>query len=439
MWSLHHSLPCERLHNAEGKAMRKSLVWLFLALAWAPAMAGQPASVIVAFPLDEPIPQIFQDLPALVVSPETVLVVVPQEVMPLSLGRARAVGFKRHLPTWLAYGTSDTRIEGGTIYFSMPSRWIFAGDSQIAQGLRAEGLSVAPLRWVKLDRIMAPHFGERLTRQILSQRDRRFIKDLQEQLSAEIDTTAMVEHLYHLTFDSLTQSYRSRYACRSETATEIAPYLTGLLQTYLGSDWSIETMHFEIPFCPEGTDLINVIASRPGRQTSAFYVVCAHYDATAHRDSAWDWQTDPAPGADDNASSVVALLECARLLADVNLDVGLRFIAFSGEEQGRRGSEYYVDHLSESDSIIGVINLDMLGYAEPAKLIEITYDWKSYWLASLLSASIDSGFDLAPVTKNRTGIYNSDHGSFWAYGIPGVMLNDRTEESGVPAYPYYHT
>ena len=43
----------------------------------------------------------------------------------------------------------------------------------------------------------------------------------------------------------------------------------------------------------------------PGTDPEAgSYIICAHYDATAVRTSDWDWEKDPAPGADDNASGV---------------------------------------------------------------------------------------------------------------------------------------
>ncbi len=382
------------------------------------------------------------DFPAFIVSAESVLVVVPSDSKGSLRRELRIVGDKPDVPMWIAHGVSkqslDTR-SNVVIYFSRPGTWVLAAKTDAVEDMRREGLIVSPIQWTPLKRLLEPSFGEVLSRKLLSRKE-RLPERLAEPQIAEVDTLNVLENLTFLCFDSSSQTYKTRYSCRSETYDEVVPFLTNLLRTYLSDPaWSVDTMHFEISLCPHGKHLVNIIASRPGRRTSASYVICAHYDATAYREADWDWQTDPAPGSDDNGSGVVAVLECARLLANVDLDVGLKFIAFSGEEQGLLGSSYYVNHLSQADSIIGVINFDMLGYAQPSKLIEITYDWKSAWLAALLTSCADSSFSLPLVGKNRTGIYNSDHASFWAQGIPGIMLNDRTEESGVPAYPYYHT
>ena len=53
----------------------------------------------------------------------------------------------------------------------------------------------------------------------------------------------------------------------------------------------------------------NVIGTLPGSDPQAgYYIICAHYDATAVRSRGWDWRNDPAPGADDNASGVALVL-----------------------------------------------------------------------------------------------------------------------------------
>ena len=71
-----------------------------------------------------------------------------------------------------------------------------------------------------------------------------------------------------------------------------------------------------------------------------------------------------APGADDNASGVSALLEVARILSNVTLNHGIIFVPFSGEEQGKWGSTYYTDMIDKT--VVGLdllINLDMIGFS----------------------------------------------------------------------------
>jgi hypothetical protein len=71
------------------------------------------------------------------------------------------------------------------------------------------------------------------------------------------------------------------------------------------------------------------------------------------------------PGANDNASGVVAMLEVARLVAQQRLPRSVLFVAFGSEEQLMLGSYYYVDHpLRPLTKTIAALNLDMIGRKE---------------------------------------------------------------------------
>jgi hypothetical protein len=69
-------------------------------------------------------------------------------------------------------------------------------------------------------------------------------------------------------------------------------------------------------------------------------------------------------GADDNASGTSALLELARYFCSVKDEIKYSqlFIAFSGEEAGALGSNYYVRHMTvDSTKIRMMVNMDMIG------------------------------------------------------------------------------
>jgi Zn-dependent M28 family amino/carboxypeptidase len=104
----------------------------------------------------------------------------------------------------------------------------------------------------------------------------------------------------------------------------------------------------------------NVICTKPGTATGRpVIVLCAHYDCRMEDP---DDATARAPGADDNASGVAAIIEVARLLATVPLSSTIRFVAFSGEEQGLWGSSAYAEVLhAAGDGAHRVVNLDMVG------------------------------------------------------------------------------
>lgn len=132
---------------------------------------------------------------------------------------------------------------------------------------------------------------------------------------------------------------------------------------------------YELP--PQGgrigrpTTIRNVVAVLPGRQTGPdehIFVLNAHYDTVA-RTADGTWSRDDfdnfAPGVNDDASGVAALLELARVFKDAEFDATIYFVAFSGEEIGLVGSTLMAARLKEENkNICGVIGLDMIGNIE---------------------------------------------------------------------------
>ena len=103
---------------------------------------------------------------------------------------------------------------------------------------------------------------------------------------------------------------------------------------------------------PFNTNGRNIIATQLGKTNpNDIYIVCAHYDAVANY------------GADDNGTGTVAVLEVARILSTQCLDNTIIYAFWDEEEIGLRGSGFYADQAAANgDNILGVLNLDMLGY-----------------------------------------------------------------------------
>jgi Peptidase family M28 len=112
-------------------------------------------------------------------------------------------------------------------------------------------------------------------------------------------------------------------------------------------------------------DLKNIICNKdnsasPYDNSNHLILIIAHYDSRM-RDI--NQSNARAPGADDDASGVAAVLELARILTQVDLKNNIQFVLFSGEEQGQWGSTAYVKHLQANDIKPDlVINLDMIGF-----------------------------------------------------------------------------
>ncbi len=162
----------------------------------------------------------------------------------------------------------------------------------------------------------------------------------------------------------------------------------------------------------------NIIATIPGRVVpSRVVIVSAHYDSTS---------TQPrtsAPGADDNASGTAAVMEIARILAGYQFDYTIKFIAFSAEEWGLYGSRHYAQAARQrGESIVGVINLDMIGYADamPEDLNVFVND-RSEWLGNQYAASAAQYAPLDIVTRVNASVTGSDHSPFWDQGYSALL------------------
>jgi hypothetical protein len=149
-------------------------------------------------------------------------------------------------------------------------------------------------------------------------------------------------------------------------------------------------------------------------------VLGAHFDHLG-RDATF--ATDPKAGdairngADDNASGTAAVLELARLLAQHPPRRSVLFVAFSGEELGLLGSQYFVEHAPVPvDSMVAMLNFDMVGRLTDDKLL--VYGVAT---ASELPALVDSANAAGPALKVKAlgdGFGPSDHSSFYGKDVP---------------------
>lgn len=194
----------------------------------------------------------------------------------------------------------------------------------------------------------------------------------------------------------------------------------------------------------------NLVAELPG-DTDEIVVLGAHYDS-AH----------DAPGADDNASGVAAMLEVSRLLAGRRLHRTVRFYAWADEEPpcfqyACMGSLRSAALAKErGDVLTAVLALDSVGYYDDAPgsqafpapfglffpdradFVAVVGDVRSGGLvrdvAGRLRAAGSLKVSAAATPAFVTGVDWSDHWSFWQHGWPAVMLTD------MPPFrnPHYH-
>ncbi len=231
-------------------------------------------------------------------------------------------------------------------------------------------------------------------------------------------------------------NFRNRFALHPELL-ESTEYIRAQLAGELGEN-AVELQPFPISRHlartrvnenKEGIDDVdstafNVVGTLAGSDPQAgYYIICAHYDATAVRSRGWDWRNDPAPGADDNASGVALVLESARVLAGQSFPWAIRFIAFSGEELGTLGSRFYAEQaLLQEQQILGVLNFDMIGFNDLKDRLELVANPGSLWLVDELRAvneRYDIGLDIDVLEDGGAGL--SDHAPFWARGYDAIL------------------
>src|SRR5438477_6605982 len=136
----------------------------------------------------------------------------------------------------------------------------------------------------------------------------------------------------------------------------------------------------------------------------------------AHLDS-WDLGT----GATDNGTGSIATLEAARIIAQSGLKPKrtVRFILFTGEEQGLIGSRKYAEaHAADADSVQAVIVLDNGAGAITGQALQGRGDLEALWRAVLAPVAALGADSVVNRTKGGT-----DHLSFLPYGVPGFNFN----------------
>jgi Zn-dependent M28 family amino/carboxypeptidase len=120
-------------------------------------------------------------------------------------------------------------------------------------------------------------------------------------------------------------------------------------------------------------------------------------------------------GADDNASGTAVMLDLARKLKSKNTNNNYLFMAFSGEEMGLLGSNYFVKNPTiDTKAVSYMINMDMVGRLKKDSTLAVYGTGTSPMFKQVLKAH-NNKFKLI---ENESGVGPSDHTSFYLADIP---------------------
>ena len=242
-------------------------------------------------------------------------------------------------------------------------------------------------------------------------------------------------HTDDFIIDLIQQINESLYLSYLQTLVSFGPRVTGTSACTQAGEWiysEFQDMGLDVRYhnwSHGGESGRNIEATLSGANVSSnhIFVMCAHYDTVLG-----------SPGADDDGSGVAAVLSAAYVLSKYIVNYTVRFIAFSGEEQGLYGSyEYAKDAFNSGDCIVGVLNADMIGYAvneTQGEHIKIYNNSQSYWIVEYIDTVADIYFEYIDLNVICGGYsWGSDHSSFWQFGYDAVQYKE------YEVTPYYHT
>jgi len=126
-------------------------------------------------------------------------------------------------------------------------------------------------------------------------------------------------------------------------------------------------------------------------------------------------------GADDNASGVAVMLNLASRIKIKNDQAEIKdknnylFMAFSGEEMGLLGSNYFSKNPTiDAESINYMINMDMVGRMKADSTLAVYGTGTS----PIFKQTLKSNNDKFKLVENESGVGPSDHTSFYLIDIP---------------------
>lgn len=174
----------------------------------------------------------------------------------------------------------------------------------------------------------------------------------------------------------------------------------------------------------------NIVATQLGKTNpNDIYIICAHYDSVANY------------CADDNASGTATVLEIARILSTQCMDNTIIYALWDEEEIGLKGADFYATQASSNgDNILGVLNIDMMGYDGDddddfdidVRPIGNSLEMKDDLVGLLASHNFNLNVNVV-----NPGTTASDHSRFWNQGFSAVLVGESWANDDQT--PYYHS
>ncbi len=187
--------------------------------------------------------------------------------------------------------------------------------------------------------------------------------DVLGDILAQVESDRLMQHVRNLQ-DFQTRHIASRQDSRTQGIGAARQYIKDQFEAFRsasGGNLYTFDLRFDAYITPdERSPQHNIVGAISGTEVNAGTIlVGAHYDSIGVERTSG---TVYAPGANDNASGVAAVLELARILSASKYRATLIFALFSAEEIDRQGSRSFAAWIQQSDiDLVAMINLDTIG------------------------------------------------------------------------------
>lgn len=162
-----------------------------------------------------------------------------------------------------------------------------------------------------------------------------------------------------------------------------------------------------------GTNVIGYIDNKAENTI----IIAAHYDHLGYGAEGSLHRGEKAihNGADDNASGVAVLLNLAERLKAKNTNNNYLFMAFSGEEMGLLGSNYFVKNPTiDTKKVDYMINMDMVGRLKADSTLAVY----GVGTSPIFKQTVTANNSKFKIVAKESGVGPSDHTSFYHADIP---------------------
>ncbi|SCZ96720.1 BZ3500_MvSof-1268-A1-R1_Chr4-1g06653 [Microbotryum saponariae] len=298
-----------------------------------------------------------------------------------------------------------------------PSRAVLASEAGVEGPVQGGELVSKKDRQRVVDILQGLKFNPLLSKLVKTLSKKAIIADVRY-LSAEDQSSATTS----------SERWISRHSM-SEGAERASDWLLQRFRTY---GFICMQHHYKTEFAPMIECSLPGIGNVPGAFANETVVIGGHFDSRG----SFGYPT--APGADDDGSGTALLLALARHISEHQLVFSRKIViaAFSGEEQGLLGSNWYASELKKrQEDVVLMVQVDMIAYTVPGEPIQMARPDKIGLPEAAYLIGNVSEIYVPELQVGYTTACCSDHQSFEAVGYASTWVFER---NGAIRDPCYH-